>query len=116
MRFLADENIAPSVVATLRKDGHDVVSIFEESPGVSDEAVLSRGFNERRIVLTHDRDLGNILRYPVASHAGVILLRLRDQRPASVIEMINKILDRIPARQFEKRLVLVNEFEVRFVE
>ena len=56
MRFLANENFPLPSVRLLREAGHDVVSISEETPGITDSQVLSRAVSEQRIILTFDRD------------------------------------------------------------
>jgi predicted nuclease of predicted toxin-antitoxin system len=61
MNFLADENFPVPSVTLLRSNGHDVASIREDSRGASDEAVLRRAVIERRILLTLDRDYGELI-------------------------------------------------------
>lgn len=51
MRFLANENFPLDAVELLRQNGHDVVWIRVESPGISDSEVLSRAQAENRILL-----------------------------------------------------------------
>lgn len=79
MRILADENVDGPVIAQLRRDGHDVVAIVEESPGVADIAVLARAILEGRTLLTADRDFGDIILRDAgaAPREGVVLYRLR---------------------------------------
>ncbi len=59
--FLADENFPIASVRLLRKSGLDVVAVIEESPGISDAAILQRAEHERRIILTFDRDYGELI-------------------------------------------------------
>ncbi|MBI3559606.1 DUF5615 family PIN-like protein [Candidatus Gottesmanbacteria bacterium] len=55
MKFLTDENIGFAVVAFLRKRGHDISSITELSPGVSDASVLlCRGYRNDH---SHSKDV-----------------------------------------------------------
>ena len=61
MKFLADENIALAVVSFLRKQGHDVASITEISPGSSDASVLLKAEEEQRILVTSDTDFGELV-------------------------------------------------------
>lgn len=56
MKFLANENSPLASVRALRNIGLDVVSVEEESPGISDEEVLRRARDENRIIVTFDRD------------------------------------------------------------
>lgn len=61
MRLLADENVPVSAVRALRTDGHDVVWMTEANPGSNDLAVLDRARLEARILLTLDRDFGELI-------------------------------------------------------
>jgi predicted nuclease of predicted toxin-antitoxin system len=70
MRILADENVPGPVVTALCKAGHDVVWTKEGSPGARDRDVLARAQSEERLVVTHDKDFGELaVRYalPAAS-------------------------------------------------
>jgi predicted nuclease of predicted toxin-antitoxin system len=60
MHFLADENFLGVAVETLRKQGHDVVWIRTHAPGSSDVDVLAMAEEENRILLTFDRDFGEL--------------------------------------------------------
>ncbi len=77
MRFLADENFPGLAVAALRSAGHDVLWICEASPGSSDQEVLQIAGKERRILLTFDKDFGELaFRIGLSMSSGVILFRL----------------------------------------
>lgn len=77
MRFLADENFSSDVVAALRQAGHDVAWIRVDAPGSVDEDVLARAQNEERILLTFDKDFGELaFRYKLPATSGVILFRI----------------------------------------
>jgi predicted nuclease of predicted toxin-antitoxin system len=82
VRILANENVAQPVISELRRRGHDVVWILEESPGSDDRAVLARAQRDGRIVLTNDKDFGELAfahRLPATS--GILLLRTRGSSP-----------------------------------
>jgi antitoxin FitA len=75
MNFLADESCAGPVVRTLREAGHDVAVIAEVARGATDEQVLERALNEKRVLITEDRDFGELVYARGRSSAGVILVR-----------------------------------------
>lgn len=58
MRLLANENFPLDAVEALRADGHDVAWIHEDARGSSDEQALARAQQERRILVTFDKDFG----------------------------------------------------------
>jgi predicted nuclease of predicted toxin-antitoxin system len=82
MNFLADESCAGVVIVALREAGHDVVAIAEVAQGATDEQVLDRALNENRILITEDRDFGELVFAHRRPSTGVILLRF-DSRAAS---------------------------------
>ena len=61
MRVLADENFPGPALAALRKAGWDVLSVAEECPGVPDEEVAALCANQQRILLTFDKDFGELV-------------------------------------------------------
>ena len=76
MNLLADENIDRSIVERLRADGHAVDWISELSPSVSDEVVLQRAADSGAVLVTEDKDFGELVYRRGLSHAGVLLVRL----------------------------------------
>lgn len=76
MLWLADENINRAIVEELRRSGHDVVYAAEEARQTSDLALLGRAFAEGRILLTEDKDFGDIVFHDGRRAAGVVLIRL----------------------------------------
>ena len=79
----------------LRDAGHDVVAIAEVAKGATDEQVLERAVNEKRVLITKDRDFGELLYARGRSSAGVILTRshsrVRQAKPATVVEAVTKL-------------------------
>jgi predicted nuclease of predicted toxin-antitoxin system len=76
MRILADENIPGDAVEMLRSRGHDVVWVRADSPGASDDANLSRADAEQRLLITFDKDFGNLIFRCKAASCGVVLFRI----------------------------------------
>ena len=76
MKFLADECCGTGVVASLRADGHDVAYILERQAGISDEEVLQNAFVEGRILLTEDKDFGELIYRLKKPACGMILIRI----------------------------------------
>jgi len=93
MRFLANENFPLRSVNRLREAGHDVKAIAEDSPGAKDSEVLARAANEHRVVLTFDRDYGQLIyrrRLPVP--AGVVYFRFAPATPEEPAEHLLELL------------------------
>ena len=76
MKLLADENIDLSVVARLREAGHVVLAVAEMEPSISDDVVLAKANAENAILMTEDKDFGELAFRQSLAHHGVILVRL----------------------------------------
>jgi len=76
MRFVADENVSRRVVERLRADGHDVMLVAGMLSGMSDTDVLKLAQTETRILITEDRDFGELIFRQQLSVRGVVLLEL----------------------------------------
>jgi predicted nuclease of predicted toxin-antitoxin system len=61
MKFVADENIDRQIVDRLRQDGHIVMSVAEMDPGISDDVVLDLANQEGSLLLTADKDFGELV-------------------------------------------------------
>ena len=76
MKLLADESVDRQIVERLRRDGHEVASVADLAPGLEDPAVLERANAQDAILLTADRDFGELVFRQSQVHAGVALIRL----------------------------------------
>jgi predicted nuclease of predicted toxin-antitoxin system len=96
MRFLADENFPGAAVAALEAAGHDVVWMRRDAPGASDGRVLDRTVREGRILLTFDKDFGDLARASdPPGTTGIVLFRL--PMPGAD-EVARRLVDVITAR------------------
>ncbi len=77
MRILANENFPADAVSALRDHGHDVAWVRTDSPGISDPEVLDRAQREARILITFDKDFGELAyRLKLPALNGIILFRI----------------------------------------
>ena len=113
MRFLVDECTGPAVARWLEAQGHDVSSVYEETPGIKDDEVLGRAVGEDRILITNDKDFGDKVYRDRQPHGGVIFLRLSDERSANKIDVLRQLLEQYPDR-LVGQFVTVSEQQVRF--
>lgn len=77
MDILADENFDAPLVAWLRGQGHVVLWMPEYAPGVEDTDILQLARAQQRVVITFDRDFGDLIFRQGVRPPGVILLRFR---------------------------------------
>ena len=76
MNLLADENIDRGIVVRLRAGGHAVVWVAELSSGITDEDVLRLAVAGPPVLITEDKDFGELVYRRGLAHAGVVLVRL----------------------------------------
>ena len=89
MRLLADENLSGRMVGVLRDRGHDVTWVRLDAPGSVDERVLARAASEERVLVTADKDFGELaFRERLPAGSGVILLRLRGSAEARTAALV----------------------------
>jgi predicted nuclease of predicted toxin-antitoxin system len=94
IKFLANENIPNASIAMLQKAGFDVLAASREFPGASDEMVLSRARKEARVLVTFDRDYGELIFHrllPVPP--AVIYLRFIPENPTETAKVVQEIVN-----------------------
>ena len=105
MKLLADENIDLSLVARLRENGHHVLAVAEMEPGIPDDVVLDRANAETAMLVTEDKDFGELAFRQALVHHGVILVRLAGLSTAAKTAILIQLLE-------EQRLELPGSFTV----
>ena len=94
MRFLTNENVPLLASRLLREDGYDIVAIPEEEPGTEDDSILARAAREERVVITYDRDYGELnYRAAMPSPPGVIYFRYQPPYPSEPAEVIRRLVE-----------------------
>lgn len=79
MKFITDENLGIQIPEYLKSLGYDVISVIEVALSRPDTDILSLANQENRILLTTDKDFGELVFKEKLIHSGVILLRLKDE-------------------------------------
>lgn len=88
MNFVADESVDQQIVERLRGEGHAVRYIVETGPGASDEDVLELAKHEGAILLTADKDFGEIVFRQRRITEGVLFMRLAGQSQKRKAEIV----------------------------
>ena len=98
MRFLADESCDFAVVYALRRAKHDVLAVAEISPRAADSDIIKLATKQKRILLTEDKDFGQLVYAAGKKSIGVVFLRF----PVSARDIIAKDMVNLVAEQKEK--------------
>lgn len=92
MKILADEGVDKPIVEALRVTGFDVDYILETFQGANDEFILKMSYEQGRVLLTQDKDFGELVFRLGQIHYGVILIRLQGAPPNEKAEIVTKLL------------------------
>ncbi len=105
MNLLADEGVDKPIVDLLRNNGFDVVYILETNQGADDEFILALANDDKRILLTQDKDFGELVFRLKNAHHGVILIRLEGYKSALKAQIVLQTI-------VEHKDELINSFTV----
>ena len=107
--LLADENIDQRLVSSLRLAGISVYSVAESSPGITDEEVMRLSENLGALILTDDKDFGEIVFRKQRSCRGIVLLRLTGVDYSRKADHVIKVIDRYGSEMIGKFVVITAE-------
>lgn len=92
MNLLADESVDQPIVEQLRIDGYNVLYVSEMEPSSRDEIVLQRANKHNELLVTADKDFGELVYRQGLVHLGVILIRLAGLSPQTKAQIVSKVI------------------------
>ena len=96
MRLKLDENVSAKLVEVLRSKGHDTDTVTDEGlTGRPDSDVWAAAQADARFLVTQDLDFSDTRRFTPGSHAGVLLVRLREPGANALLQAVTSIADQI---------------------
>lgn len=93
MKFLADEGVDSVIVETLRAADVDITYIFEIMPSAIDEDVLKMANEENRILITRDKDFGELVYRLRQIHSGIVLNRLSELSSETKAKIVRQVIE-----------------------
>ncbi len=93
MVLFADESIEAEITRALRDAGHTVHSVIELSPSISDIDVLKFAVAQRAVLLTNDKDFGDLVVRHGLAHQGIVLLRCRKYPVQLKAELLLRVIE-----------------------
>jgi len=112
MQFIVDESTGAAVVEYLRSVGHDVLAVAENMPQADDRDILVRAASEGRILVTNDKDFGELVFRNGRGHRGVVLLRLHNESSANRVRVMKAVIEQY-ADRLAGRFTVATEAGVR---
>jgi predicted nuclease of predicted toxin-antitoxin system len=93
MKVLIDVSAGFSIGVAFTERGHDVVYVRDRDPCMADVDILRWALSEQRMVVTQDKDFGELVFRNKEQHCGVLLLRLEDANADKKHDITLEILD-----------------------
>lgn len=93
MRCVADENVDAPIVEAMRSSGHEVWYVAEQDRGITDDDVLHRASGQSALLITSDKDFGELVLRQGKASSGVLLLRLAGLPAAKKAELVVRALE-----------------------
>ena len=113
MKFVADECCDALLVTGLRRDGHNVLYVMDSARGADDEAILQISVAEQRILLTEDKDFGElVVRFGLPAY-GIVLLRMHPSDSDGKLVRLREVLHQHASR-LPRSFVVVDQSKARF--
>lgn len=115
MRFKLDENLGTQTQQLFRDAGHDVMTVWEESlRGSTDQTIHDVCCREHRCLITFDLDFANVMRFPPAQTAGIVVLRLpKNPNPALLAHLVRQFLQALKQESVSSQLWIVEMGRIR---
>jgi predicted nuclease of predicted toxin-antitoxin system len=115
VKFKVDENLPVELACELESLGHDADTVEDEGlSGEPDSGVVARARAEDRIIITLDKGLADVFRFPIATHAGVVLFRPGSLGRKAVLAFIRERLPSLLERELANRITVVTADRIRF--
>ncbi|MBN2544011.1 DUF5615 family PIN-like protein [bacterium] len=115
IRFVIDEDMQRSIGFLLEKNGYEVMDIRDFGlRGKSDEEIFKFAQLNNAIILTGDRGFGNILRFPLGQHYGIVVANFPNEIPTD--EINNRILvclKELEITDFWGNLIIIEKSKLR---
>jgi predicted nuclease of predicted toxin-antitoxin system len=113
-RLKVDEDLPPAIAELLNAHGYDAVTVGDQGwQGMTDDELWARIQAEARWLVTADKQFADLRRYPAGSHAGVILLRSREESRRSYVEIAATAIGRANLEEIPGSVVIVTPRRIR---
>jgi predicted nuclease of predicted toxin-antitoxin system len=93
LKFLVDVGVSKKVEEYLQEQGYDAKAVRTIDARMSDQAIIRLAASEDRMVITMDKDFGELVYHSALKHSGVLLLRLEDATGSEKLKVVSNILE-----------------------
>ncbi len=92
LRFLVDLGVGKGIERYLREEGYDTKAVRDIDPRMEDEEIIRTAVTENRMIITMDKDFGELVYHSSMEHSGVLLLRLEDATGTEKSQVVKYIM------------------------
>ncbi len=92
VKLLIDECTGKRLTILLKNAGYDVLFVGDWKPSASDDEVLQKANEEERILITDDKDFGELVFRLEKPASGIILIRTSTTNPATRFDLLEILL------------------------
>jgi predicted nuclease of predicted toxin-antitoxin system len=114
LKFIADVNIEKTIVDFLIKEGFDVKWVADFNKKMSDTELFELSNKERRILITNDKDFGEIVFFQKRINYGIILFRIKGQITFEKVDLLKIVLKNY-ANKIMEHFVIITRKKFRFI-
>jgi predicted nuclease of predicted toxin-antitoxin system len=112
MKFFADENVARAIIQWLRQRGHDVLSAAEAGPGEDDAVWLRQAERLERVIVTSDKDFGELIFRDRLNSHGIVLIRMQRLSLRQRLARLSAVWSTVEANP-QGKFIVITEGRVR---
>jgi len=112
MKFLIDESVEKPIVDWLRYQKYDVMYVAESSSGITDEEVIKIANSESRILITNDKDFGELIFRQGRITHGILLIRAVNEESSNKLRLVKEVLEKAK-NKLKGNFMVVNEVGIR---
>ena len=92
IKFLIDVGVGKRIEEFLATKGFDIIAVRDINPSMSDREVLKLAVAEKRMIITMDKDFGELVYKSNLNHNGILVLRIEDANIADKIKILSDII------------------------
>ena len=114
IKFIADVNVEKAIIDHLIRKKYNVKWIADFDCEILDEELLNLADSEKRILITNDKDFGELVFLQKRISIGIVLLRVKGQKAQDKIKLFNKLLQKYPDKLIG-HFVVLSKKKFRFI-
>ncbi len=114
MKFKLDENLPADLASDLTARGQDATTVSQQGlAGAPDNALLEAAQRENRVLLTLDKGIANVLKYPPKLFSGIVLFRPDSMGRGEALRFVRQHLSELLKIELSGRLIVVTSRGIR---